>query len=239
MKNRIIIFLSCFIFAGCCLFAQEIERGLIIDKYAVEYLQIADNQSVLYYGNQQEGHLPRALNHPYLNETQFVKGRLSYNKIIYPDELLGLDLSRDELVVISPDNDRIVLFSDIVDFAELQGQLIIYFCHDSLPGSPASGYYTLLYSEKCRVMKKQSAILVKATGSSSKLEQEYMINTTFFLYKDGVYYAIRTKGGLLKTLQPFRKELKRFMTANKLSFRKHTDEFLISIISEYEKLSGH
>ena len=223
------------VFGGNCLLAQDVEQGQSIDNYAVEYLHIAEKQAVLYSGNKQDWH-PRALNHPYLNETQYVKARLSYRKIIYPGELLRLDLSRDELVILSPNYYNIVLSPENVDYAELDGQTIIYFRRDSLPGSPSTGYYALLHSDKCKVLKKQTAAL--KTVASYSFDLEYVQSTNFYLYKDGAYYPIRTKSGFLKVLQPYKKELKRFISANKLSFRNNTGEFLIRTVREYEKLSG-
>jgi hypothetical protein len=215
-------------------FAQDSGRQRLVDNLAIDYLRIADKQSPLFYGREQEGHL-RATNHPYLKDLQYAKARLSYCGVIYPEAMLRLDVSRDELVALSPDNRNIVLFPENVDFAELHGQTIIYFRYDSLPGCPPTGYYTLLHSGNCKVLERQNAALVLKTTSK---EQHYVFTTNFYLYKDGVYRTIRTKSGLLRKLQPYKKELKRFISANQLRFRRDTEEFLTRTVGEYEKLSG-
>jgi len=230
----IICLLFSLVFCTELLFAQNVRQ---IDNVVIDYMQFADNQSVLYYGNLQEGH-PRASNHPYLKEMQYAKARLSYRNIIYPEVMLRLDLNRNELVILSPNNHNIVLFSENVDFAELHDQHIIFFRRDSLSGSPSTGYYTVLYSENCKVLKKQTATMtVKNTGSTTQ-EQYYVFRNYFYLYKDDTYHTIRNKRGLLKALNPHKKELKQFISTNKLSFRRNADYLLVRTVSEYEKLSG-
>ena len=226
--------LLCLIF--CCgrLLAQNTERQQLLDNAAIEYLRIAGSQSPLYYGKIQEGH-PRATNHPYLRTTQFVKARLSYFGVIYPEALLRLDFSRDELVVQSPDLRNIVLLPENVDYAELHERRIIYFYRDSLPGCPRTGYYSLLHSGNCKVLQKHTAQL---TINSNTGEQYYVLSTIFYLYKDGVYHTIRNKRGLLNVLQPYKKELKRFISVHRWQFRHDKEDLITQTVIEYEKLSG-
>jgi len=217
-----------------CLLAQNIERQQMIDNAAIEYLRNAGNQSTLYYGKVQDGY-PRTTNHPYLINAQYTKARLSYNQIIYPESLLRLDWSRDELVVQSPDFRSIVLFPENVDYAELHGRRIIYFYRDNLPGSPSTGYYIMLHSGKCKVLEKTTAKLIT---DANKREQYFDISTKFYLYKDGVYYTIRNKTVLLNVLHPYKKELKHFISAHRWRFRHDAEELIKQTVIEYEKLSG-
>ena len=230
--KRIILFVL--IFRAGCLFAQQ---TLPADNTAVEYLHGIGTQSVLYYGKQQEGH-PRTSNHPYLNDAKYATARLSYCGIIYPGAMLRLDLNRNELIILSPNYHNIVLFPENVDCAELHGKHIIYFLRDSLPGCPSTGYYFMLHSGNFRVLEKQTATLSVKNSGNTALENYFSFKTNFYLYKDGVYHTVRGKGGLLKVLYPYRKELKQFISAGRLSFRRNAEEFLVRTVSEYEKLSG-
>ena len=224
----------CLAFLCGCLFAQNAGHQQIIDNAAIDYLRIAGNQSALYNGKAQEGH-PSTTNHPYLIDEQYAKARLSYLGVIYPEVALRLDLSRDELVVQSPGFRSVVLFPENVDFAELHGRHIIYFYRDNLSGSPSTGYYFLLHSGNCKVLEKQTA---KITVNRNTLEEYYDLLTNFYLYKDGVYYTIRNKRELLKALQPYKKELKHFISNNNLRFRHNAEGLITQTVIEYEKLSG-
>ena len=216
------------------LLAQDIVRQQSIDSAAVMYSRMAGKQLPLYYGKEQEDYQQISI-HPYFVDWRFANARLMYGEVIYPEVLLRLDINRDELIVISPDYRQIVLFPENVDFVELHGKHIIYFQRDTLPGCPSSGYYILLHSGNCKVLEKQTATL---RLNSSTREPYYAFTTQYYLHKDGVYYAIRNKKGLLKALSPYKKELKRFISANHLRFRQNAEEFLSRTVSEYEKITG-
>ena len=214
--------------------AQNTERQQMIDNFAIEYMRTAGNQSALFYGIVQMGH-PRVFNHPFLNDEEYTKARLSFNGVIYPEVMLRLDLSRDELVILSPDFRHIVLSPDNVDFAELHGRHIIFFRHDYLPGSPPTGYYSLLHSGKTKVLKRQTA---EFTINQHRREQYFIFSSNIFLYRDGAYHTIRNRRGLLRALYPHRRELRQFISANRLQFRHNAEGFITQVVREYEKLSG-
>ena len=219
------------------LFAQDdATLRQAVDQSAAAYLKLLNDESVLYYGLEQEA-LPRATNHPFLEEEYYAKARLSYLGVVYPEAMLRLDLRRHELVVLSPNARHIVLFPENVDVAELHGRRVVFQSGNSSAGSLSRGYYYLLHSGNCKVLEKQTASLNRKDNGSNGWEAYYIISTNFYLYKDGVYYTIRSRRGLLQALQPYQKELKRFISANHLSFRKHKEEFLVQTVNEYEKLS--
>jgi len=234
-RKSLLIFL---IFWVGRLSSQEVSSiQQLIDRSAIEYLQKAHNLSALYYGNLQEGH-PRTTNHPYLVSDQYTKSRLSYLQTIYPEAMVRLDLSRNELLVISPDFRSIVLFPDNVDYVDLHGNHIFYFSNVNLPGAPSAGYYALLHSGNCLILKNQTAQLMQKDNNSTTMEYYYTFTTKYYLFKDGAFQIIRNQRGLLKALQPHKKELKRFISANHLLYRSYTDDFLVRTIKEYEKISG-
>jgi len=217
------------------LYAQD-ARQQLIDDAALEYLQIAANQSVIYYSVEQEWH-PRATNHPYMRDDQYVKGRLSHLHVIYPEAMLRFDLYRNELLVQSPLLRNFVLFPENVDFAELHGYHLIYFRADSLPGCPSSGYYLLLHSGNCKVLEKQIAVLMQDARATT-LTQYYIFQANFYLFKDSAYHPIRTKHGLLKLLHPHKKELKRFISSHNWRYRLDAEELIRQTVREYEKIVG-
>jgi len=214
------------------LFAQDANRQQQMDSIVDKYQQAAHRYSALYNGNQQI--VPPLLsNHPYLNDIQFATARLSYHGVIYPEVLLRFDLSQSKLIVKSPNNIAIVLYPEYVDFAELHGKHIIYFHYDSLSGSPSSGYYNLLHSGKCRILERNTA----SVELRSLYQQYYIFKKRFYLYHDSAYYIIRNKRSLLAVLQPYKKELKQYISSHRLRFQNNAEIFLVKTVGEYEKLS--
>ena len=232
IKIKIILLL--FFSASKMISAQDAERQQIIENATAEYMRVAGSQSLLFYGIEQ-AILPSASNHPYLHHPQFTTARLSHNGVIFPEVMLRLDLHRDELVIQSPDLRSLVLLPENVDFAELHGRHIIYFRHDYLPGSPPTGYYFLLHSGKTKVLKRQTASLAV---NQHRGENYFVFLSRIFLYKDGTYHTIRNRRGLLRLLQPHRRELRQYISANQLRFRRNAEEFITQVVREYEKLSG-
>jgi hypothetical protein len=204
----------------------------------MEYLGIVGEQAILYYGTPQEWH-PRTTNHPYFRDQQYSTARLSYRGVVYPEVMLRFDLNRSELIILSPNNNNIVLFPENVDYAELHGSRIIYFRYDSLPGCPATGYYILLHSGHCVVLERQTATMqYRQSGNQAVLDRYFTFSTTFFLYKDGVYHTIRNRRALLDALSPHRRELKRYISSNRLNYRRNAAELVARAVIKYEELSN-
>jgi len=226
--------LFCFFLTCGHLFAQSVDHQQTIEDFALEYQRVAGSHAAIYFGNLKDV-LPRATNHPFMTDDKFTKARLSYLGVLYPEVLLRLDVSRNELTTISPAFREIVLFPENVDFTELHGRHIIFFQRDNLPGSPSPGYYSLLFSGKCKILEKQTAVL-QIEGNSRT--QYYAFSSRFYVQKDNAYFLIRNKRGLLKVLQSHKKEIKHFISAHQLKFRNNAQEFLIQTVGEYEKLTG-
>ena len=238
MKIRIRFLRWSFLAAGYApIAAQTGGSAAAVDAAAMEYLQTAGNQSVLYYGNMQEAH-PSTTNHPYLEDNHYAKARLSYNHVVYPEVMLRLDFFRDELIILSQGSHNMILLPDYVDYVELHGRRVIYFHPDGKPGCPSrEGYYIELYSGKCRVLMRQTATLMHIDDLKTYVAY-YTMNKKFYLYRDGVYQPIRSQMGLLRAFRPYKRELKRFINANNLWFRKNPEDFLTKTVGEYERLSA-
>ena len=228
------ICVTVFIWCSCLqLFAQEQEQSVV--DHANKYMQESGAFSALYYGNEYEGY-PRTKNHPFLKDLQYAKVQLSYQNVVYPDVSLRLDVYRGELIVQSPMYHEIVLFPEKVNYAVLHGLFVVYLQKDSLPGCPSDGYYILHYSGKNKVLEKVNALLLEKT-SPNHMERFFEFSSHYYILLDGVIYSIKGKKGLLKVLHPYKKELSQYISSRKLSFRKDKEQFLISTVSEYERIS--
>lgn len=213
------------------------ERPIAADSVSIDYLIDASAAATLYYGVEYEGY-PQVKNPPYLIKATCSKARLSYRNVLYPEVCLRLDLWKDELTVLSPDSRYIVLFPEDVEFAEILDKHVIYHTKDAFPNSPSTGYYILLHDGACKVLEKQYANIIQRdkTVRTEWTVLDFNIKTRYYLFKDGVYYAVKNKNTLLNTLYPYKKELKQFISSNRLSFRKNVAELLIRTTGEYERL---
>lgn len=216
-------------------YAQDTGQQSLSDHFT-GYMDYAGVRAVIFTGEQQKGH-PYTTNHPYLREQDYTTGGLSYNKVIYSDMQLRYDMSRDELVLRSPDFRNIVLFPENVDFVDIHGYHMIYFRKDSLSGCPDTGYYFVLHSGKYKLLMKQVNVLQQKTNQR-EIEQYYSSSVTYYLLKDDVYYRIRNKKALLEALGSHKKELQRLFRSHHLKFRKNSEVMVLAAVREYENLTA-
>ena len=211
------------------------------DQYAVGYMNAASTNAALFSGNEQKTLALRLTNHQYFKTQDYVKGRLSYNGIVYPDVWLRWDLYRDELITMSPVYYNIALKSEYIDFVEIHGYRIFNLQPDGLPGCPPAGNYILLYSGEHLLLEKQTNQLYGKEGSDLsdrfRVDHYFTLTTTFYLLKDGAYYRIKNRSTLLKALDTHRKELKHFIRANDFKYKHNAEKMVLEVVKEHEKLN--
>ena len=205
------------------------------DQYAAGYMSAVSNHAALFSGNRQQPLKVHTLNHQYFKDDDFVSGRLSYGGVVYPEVWLRWDLYRDELMILLPVSYNIVLQSEHIDFAEIHGYHIFYLPSDGLPGCPPAGNYILLYSGKYLLIEK----LINDLNEKDKNGSDFyfILNTRFYLQKDGVYHKIKNRRTLLKALETHRKELKQFICANGLGYKRDAETMTLEVVKEHAKLS--
>jgi len=230
---RLIIIFQCILFLSLQqLHAQD-------DRYAVGYMSAVSNYAALFSGNLQQPLTFKPTNHPYFVQEDFASGRLSYGGVVYPSVWLRWDLYRDELMVMSPTNHIIVLKSEHIDFAELYGYRIIYLRPDDLPGCPPVGNYIQLNKGDFVLLEKIiNELHVKAnTFDRFKTDYSFVLSSIYYLQKNGEYHRIKNRRTLLKTLETHRSELRRFIQANQLNYKRDAEKMVLEVINEHEKLN--
>lgn len=212
--------------------------GILAQDPARDYLVAAGNQAVIYHGKEQVKYPPNILNHPYLGEDTYEAGDLSFEGILYKDVKMRIDLCRGELMVLSADNRfNIILPGDRVDYARLRGYHIFYHFPDSSKGCPPEGYYLRLYDSGLKVLERQSFILFRKTVGL-EVESSFIRTVKYYVYKDGVYYTVKSKGSVLRLFKERKAELARFIRQEQFNFKEDPERSIVEVVKEYERLSG-
>lgn len=201
------------------------------------YFRHAGSQSILYTGKEQQSYLSSILNHPYLVNADMREGEVEYDGIRYTGVRLRLDLNRDELMVLHPNElFHILLQPDKVGYANLHGYHIRYFLPDARKGSPPRGYYLYLYEGQCQLIEKQTCLLIETT-KDRRVEGSFRKSVKFWVLKDDVYYPVKSKGSVLKVFDSHRRELNQYIRQHKLDFKRDTEQAIEAVIWEYERLN--
>lgn len=218
------------------LLALSLEGGFAQDPVQ-SYFAVAGNQAVIYHGKEQLKYPPNLLNHPYLVSDTYETGELSFEGILYQNVKMRLDLNREELTILSPDNRlNIILPSDRVDYANLRGYHIFYHYTDNTKGCPPNGYYLKLHDSGLKVLERQTSVLFQ-TIKDGEIESSFANTVRYYVLKEGVYYNVKSKGSVLKVLKDRKAELGRFIRREKLDFKRGTEKAIVEVVREYERLN--
>ena len=207
------------------------------ERYALDYMDAVSRYAALFSGNRQQLLTVSTENHQYFKDEDYTIGKLLYGGVVYPDISLRWDLYRDELVIFSPTNFNLVLNNEHLGFAEMYGYHIFYFRPDGLKGCPSAGNYIRLYSGENLLLLEKLTNTFMRKEDHNKMIYYFTLSTNFYLQKDGAYYKIKSSRTLLKTLDTHRKELKRFIRANELKYRRDAEKLVLQTVMEHEKLS--
>ena len=233
---KFFICLCLMLFCRHQLLAQDNLSWRETDPYAVAYMDSVSKYAALFSGNRQAPFLISTTNHRYFIEEEYTKGRLSFCGIVYPDISLRWDLYQDEMMIYSPNNFNVVLKSEYIDFVEIYGYHIIHLHPDGLSGCPPAGLYIRLYSGEYLLLEKLNAVLFDKQEYNT-ISHYFALTKFFYLQKDGIYFKIKNRRTLLKTLDTHRKEMKRFIEANKFKYRHHAEKMVLEVVKEHEKLN--
>lgn len=204
---------------------------------AADYASFAAGQAVIFHGKEQLKYSTSIKNHPYLKSDKYVPGNLCFEGILYDDVKMRLDLYKNELLLLSPDERyNIVLPSDRVDFAHFHGYHIFYHDPEGKENSLPEGYYLRLHDGRCTVLEKPSCAFSKQI-KGLEVEESFDQSVKYYIQKEGAYYPVGSKGSVLKVFKERKKELARYIKQEKLDFRHAREEAIVAVAREYERLN--
>ena len=234
MKDKLIVVM--FFLSPVVIWAQEAGfAGMPSDNVVHNYLAGANTYAALYSGKTETPYEKRFTNHPYFESNTFVSGTLCYNRVVYKDVLMRLDLFRNELTVVSPDKPYpIVLNNEKFDYAMLAGATIL----------PADGdkkseekFLVLLHNGMYPVVRKYNVVMMEDISDLSIINS-FRIQQQYAVYVAGVPNVVKNKNAVLKLFPDRRKELNEYAKRHKLNFRNQLEQSIIALVDHYESLTN-
>ncbi|MDR2810632.1 MAG: hypothetical protein LBB84_08800 [Tannerellaceae bacterium] len=205
------------------------------DTLITRYLAMEGKHSPLYTGKIPLPYPAYMENYPYLQRPEFTEGALSYGGTCYPGIRMRLDVYHGRLLVSPPGElYEVILPPEQVDYAKLHGYHVFYFYPDSLKDSPPAGYYLLLHDGGCRVLSRPVCSM-RETSRDGVVTGWFRCSTKYYILKDSVYHAVKSKGSVLKLFPSHRKELSRYIGEHRLNFRRNAEEALVAVVKRYEQ----
>jgi hypothetical protein len=216
-------------------------KGGAQESETSDYLLRAGASAAIYSGKE-EANYSRVREHPYLDTGQYREGTVWFDGRQYPGIQMRLNVYTDALILLAPGNPYgMITPSERVDSAVFPSYAVFY----NVPVReqvktqqclPDKGYYARLYNGTYPVWKRQTKLLEKITNGMN-IEQIFTPHTRFYIYMDGRYQSVGSKGSVLKLFASKKKELNLFIRQQQLDFRGAPDEAIVRLVMYYETLN--
>jgi hypothetical protein len=182
-------------------------------------------ESRLFNGYEHVGFLPLTNGQPYFQEETPQIGSIVYEDAWYPNVLLMYDLIRDELITITPGNDRIVLYGRKVREFFLLGHHFI---------TTPKGYYDLLVTGKMNLEVKRIKTIQERTEAQTII-RNVEHNEHYYIVQAGVSYPIGNLRSLLALMKDKKKDVLQDLKGKKIRYRKDHEGALVEAVTYYNQ----
>lgn len=233
-KALAICFLLCPFWLNAQRSADTLFQAAAIKNTVKLYTTLIQGQTSLYNGSQyKEPNRSNNDQHPFFDSDDWVFGSVSYDGEQYDNVPLLYDITSDKVVTENYYNaDQIALVNEKLTAFTMGQHAFVKLSHKTLP---RSGFYQVLYNGTSMVVaRKQKVIREKIV--SQTIEIEFDPRYRYFLYKNGAYFQVRSKGSVLKVLEDEKPALRQFINKNKIRFKQTPETALRRVAAYYDTL---
>jgi hypothetical protein len=190
-------------------------------------------QSGLYNGSAfQEPRLTSHEQFPYYSTNDWIMGSIHYDGIFYTDVPLQYDIVTDEVLTeIVGNGSRIQLIKQKIKYFVLEDVMFVKMSGDGL----RNGFHALHYNGTTKVYTRYEKRRQEKI-EDRKLNIEFDPKTYYYIFKNGKYFSVRSKGDVFKVLGDRKRELKQFAQKNKLKFNKNKVKSLTKLAAYYDTI---
>ncbi|MEO5681534.1 MAG: hypothetical protein ABIQ88_02775 [Chitinophagaceae bacterium] len=200
------------------------------------YHQSAGDQSGLFNGSQYGGYpFSFTEGNPFFREDKPGFGSVIYDGVLYEKLRMQFDEVKD--VLFTQDSARrIQLLNERIDRFTLFNNNFIRIVKDTENTVLIrTGFYNLLYEGNTSLLKKEEKH-IREDVSSGELRRFIDVSEYYYLKKNNLYYAVKSKRNLLDIFNDRKKDIKQFIAKNKLSYRKDKQNMLTQTTAYYDQL---
>lgn len=193
-------------------------------------------QSLLYNGSEYLYYDPVIKgNAGFMDIAKWQPGSVNYNGGSYQGVPMMYDLNTDQLVVLLYNKfSPFYLIPDKVEDFDLNGHHFISL-RDSLAGID-KGYYEQWYGGKSKVLVKWVKSIQNATTTTG-LETYFQEKHQYYIKKGNVYQPVSSEGDIVSVFKDRKKDIRQYISANKIRYRSDPKEAMVSIASYYDQIT--
>ena len=199
------------------------------------YNKTIGDQSEVYNGPQYNPPPKAYRGSPYFLDSASVQpANIRYNGTEYKGVPILYDAYDDLMISVS----HSVLYSvrsEKLSDVFIAGHHFVYL-PESKDFKLATGYYDQLYDGLSEVLVKRKRGVVKRVDQQS-VQVIYEVDDVIYIKKGSDYLPVNSKQSVLSVFKSKAKQLKDYMSANKLSFRKDKEHSIAQLAAYYDQIS--
>jgi hypothetical protein len=213
-------------------------RTLTKDSLVGFYKNKMGENLQLYTGQEYIRNGQRTKGFPFFGTPNLTTGSVFYNDQFYSDVPMYFDLTTNDVIINNfANNGTIRLVPEKIKYFSLLGHHFVHLFPDQQNSeSIHDAFYDLLLDEKIAVFAKREKQFKIPTSTEEEIRyDEY---NYYFLRMKNVFYKIEDEHQLLDVLKDKKDQLKKYIKANKLSFKKHLEEAVVKTTEYYNQLTN-
>lgn len=194
-------------------------------------------QSALYNGSKYKQYpFKFSDGHQFFHSITPATGSIVYDGVKYDSVLMQYDEISDVLIIIGP-GDWIQLLNGKVERFNLYNSNFVWLEKDSVRTSlNRTGFYNILYNGKTSLLKKEIKTIREEMTMRSEINRFADPKVHYYIEQNGEFYPIKSRKDLYRIFGDQKKDVQRFVKANRLNFRKNREEMLTSATAYYDNL---
>lgn len=204
------------------------------------YDQGIGEQAGKFNGSQNIGYPTRVLEkNPYFNSPDFNPGTILYDHVFYDQVNLRYDEVAD-LVILEDSTHQIELIKERLQAFSIGDNRFRYLIKEDTVSSALSksGYYQVMVSNKTSLYKKEIKKVREKIINTNELATQIDVDTYYYVQKNNHFFEIQKKKNIFQLFKDKEKEIKRYLKAQHLNYRKDKDYTLTNAVEYYNLLTN-
>lgn len=162
--------------------------------------------------------------------------QIRFDGVLYSNIRLQYDLLQNQVITTLPNtNLKIALIHDKVQHFTVHGHFFENIREGALPSENFQpGFYEVLYKGKVCVYAKRIKVITES-NNNLVIKRNFVDKVDLYVYKDGIYYLIKSKKLLLEVLEEH-EEVNNSMKAISGRFSKNKERFVVRAVETYDRL---
>ena len=244
MTNHFLkVFLRILIVIPVFSFAQSVQQDTTFLASSIVqakkiYGYAAQGQAQLYNGTDYADYKSYKDEHPYFISDDWELSTVEYSGEYFENVPILYNISSDK--VISEhfySSNKMQLISELIGSFTFQNRQFVRLTEEpSKASSIKTGFYEVLHNGKTKAYVKRIKVLQEKISSDEHIVS-FDEKNRFFIYKNGGYFEVSSKGSILQVFSDKKQELKHFLKENHIRFKSSKEKALIAMTIYYDTIT--